>query len=705
MMNFMRSKRGSPASTVPMVQSDDDSPSRTSQDLTIDVDGEDGSFSRCSTPHQGVEAVANETDVMLTSSVVGNEEEHVPDDEDHCSTKTPPNAFMLGASPGNTPSTVNTSSVNELTGEFDQDGNYIVYCDDEVPPHLDIQNYMVDDDAADQKRGSPGPRIAPTPILFTSDDRVENEPDPNWLTPEEIKYAIEKAVRDEIRLERRKRKKEQKKKGLLDQQQQQQRQQQQQETSNDSQQSDHGRSSLTVHKTTKPHAIHELCVVLQNYPEQGLSMSRVYELLPKIQDFHVARFSRRRKFRSQPWGVLGLFMYIADMRLDLEWVEDRAWRRQEGQPKATWLSWWDFAQLHAHNDIRRTYFVYIMHVIYIILMLVAFHLNDWKVEPMNVNPMLGPSAEVLMDMGALNADAVFQDHEWYRLVTPMFLHAGIIHLVINMLALQFVGGPVERVLGTMVTTMIFVVSAVGGNIASVLLGIPGTVSVGASGGLFGLLGLCLASIATNWDLITLKNHCDKSDKGFPYRLVLFVLAVEMMINLLVGLTPFIDNFCHLGGLLYGILLGIPLLAMDRVKLFGWRRLGHFTAKNYHISLVMLSRMCCFVAGVGLLAWSTWALVTHDGGDEGVSYCPSCKYITCATFPFWKGADPWWHCDSCHTSTGTYVRYTGTTILTMTCPDNGRDVVDPVVVDLGDPNITPTEISDSLAGYCRNLCPN
>ena len=168
-----------------------------------------------------------------------------------------------------------------------------------------------------------------------------------------------------------------------------------------------------------------------------------------------------------------------------------------------------------------------------------------------------------------------------------------------------------------------------------VLFVPDTVSVGASGGIFGLLGLCLASFVTNWDLITLRNCCEKFDTGFSYpALVLLVLAVEMSINIVIGMTPYVDNFAHLGGLVYGILFGIPLMTLDQIKLFGWKQLGHFTRTNLHVVFVILMRVGSFLPGLGLLAWSIWALVHYNGAD-GRHLCKSCRYITCAEFPFWK----------------------------------------------------------------------
>ena len=449
------------------------------------------------------------------------------------------------------------------------------------------------------------------------------------------------------------------------------------------------------HKTSTT-GIHKLCVALRDYPVYGISMDDVPTLLPKIHDFHIARYLRRKLHRTLPWGVLGLFLHIADMKLDLEWVEDSAWHRQHGQSP---ISWSTFTKRHSHNDHSRTYFVYLMHFLSVIFMILAIGVNDWSIEPLHINPLIGPSAESLLKLGALNSDLVMEDDEWYRLITPLVLHAGLIHLLINVLALHFIGGAVERVHGTLATATIFVISGVGGNIFSVLM-YPGAVSVGASGGLFGILGLCLASIGSNWDLITLKNHCDKNDKGFRYGVVLLVLFIEISLNMIVGLTPYVDNFAHLGGLLYGILLGFPILTIDRAKLFGWSQVGHFT-RSCHIRYTVLFRLASFSTGVGLLIWSLVALVYHND-DSGQPFCDSCRYISCAPFPFWGDQEPWWYCDDCNAVSGTFVRYATYTELTFDCPKSDDTSDEPITLSIG-VNMTKDDIAGSLPGYCREWC--
>lgn len=106
-------------------------------------------------------------------------------------------------------------------------------------------------------------------------------------------------------------------------------------------------------------------------------------------------------------------------------------------------------------------------------------------------------------------------------------------------SLSFAQGAVERVHGAIETAFVFLISAIGGNLLSALF-MPNSISVGASGGIFGLLGFCVADIVANWKLMTLRD--DHGEHKFPYRPVFFWLGVDVLLTVIVGLTPFIDNF-------------------------------------------------------------------------------------------------------------------------------------------------------------------
>lgn len=80
--------------------------------------------------------------------------------------------------------------------------------------------------------------------------------------------------------------------------------------------------------------------------------------------------------------------------------------------------------------------------------------------------------------------------EWWRLLTAAFLHHGIVHLGMNMLALWWFGGPIEAALGRARFLLLYLVSGLAGS-AGALLASPNAITVGASGAIFGILGAAL----------------------------------------------------------------------------------------------------------------------------------------------------------------------------------------------------------------------
>lgn len=174
-------------------------------------------------------------------------------------------------------------------------------------------------------------------------------------------------------------------------------------------------------------------------------------------------------------------------------------------------------------------------------MFVELGKNGWKIEQLSINPMVGPSAETLISLGAKFTDYIVNNGEYYRLFTPMFLHAGWIHFFLNMFAVYAIGTAIEIAHGTLISAVIFIASSVGGTILSALF-LPEFISVGASGGIFGYIGACLADIILNWNLVFgTKYDLNKTDYCRKVSMVLFLLS-DVAINCMIGMTPFVDNF-------------------------------------------------------------------------------------------------------------------------------------------------------------------
>jgi rhomboid protease GluP len=143
----------------------------------------------------------------------------------------------------------------------------------------------------------------------------------------------------------------------------------------------------------------------------------------------------------------------------------------------------------------------------------------------------------LTRLGAKDNLAILQGQYW-RLITPMFLHGGWIHLGFNSYFLYVIGPQVERPFGHLRFVAIYVLSGMAGVIASFALS-PYR-SIGASGALFGLIGALVPLLYRNRKVLA------NTVRGL--RNILLVIAV----NLIIGLTPGIDNWAHLGGLLTGL---------------------------------------------------------------------------------------------------------------------------------------------------------
>lgn len=131
--------------------------------------------------------------------------------------------------------------------------------------------------------------------------------------------------------------------------------------------------------------------------------------------------------------------------------------------------------------------------------------------------------------------------QYYRLLTCAFLHGGLIHLLCNMYSLYILGPQINLVYGTLKYIVIYFISCITSSLMSFILS-PYTISVGASGAIFGLMGALIA-----FAFVERK----KIDKSFMSGL-LQVLAL----NLLIGMSlSNIDNYGHIGGLLGGIIMG------------------------------------------------------------------------------------------------------------------------------------------------------
>jgi rhomboid protease GluP len=151
----------------------------------------------------------------------------------------------------------------------------------------------------------------------------------------------------------------------------------------------------------------------------------------------------------------------------------------------------------------------------------------------------------LIAAGANYGPAVLQG-QWWRLLTSMFLHGGLLHLALNGWALYQLAGLFESWLGSFQLLLVYFVSGIAGSLASAL--ITRDPSVGASGAIFGLLGALIAFL--------LRRHEDLTPQA---KSLLMQLVGWAAVNVVLGFTiPNIDNAAHLGGAAAGFALGFLL---------------------------------------------------------------------------------------------------------------------------------------------------
>lgn len=161
--------------------------------------------------------------------------------------------------------------------------------------------------------------------------------------------------------------------------------------------------------------------------------------------------------------------------------------------------------------------------------------------------MLGNGSEntnTLIDFGA-NYILLTKAGEYYRLITSGFLHIGVIHLLLNMYSLYIVGSQVEYFYGKVKYIIIYLFSLIMGSLFTVALSSVNTVSAGASGAIFGLLGSIL--------------YFGIKYRGYIGNSLVNQIVPVVVLNLIIGFTtPGIGNAAHIGGLIGGYLISMAV---------------------------------------------------------------------------------------------------------------------------------------------------
>ncbi|KAK1408523.1 hypothetical protein QVD17_40372 [Tagetes erecta] len=301
---------------------------------------------------------------------------------------------------------------------------------------------------------------------------------------------------------------------------------------------------------------------------------------------------------------------------------------------------------------------------------IATFLNRLSFQPFKENPLLGPSSSTLEKMGALDVSKVVDDHQGWRLITCIWLHGGLFHLLANMLSLLVIGIRLEQEFGFIRIGLLYVISGFGGSLLSALF-LQSNISVGASGAVFGLLGGMLSELITNWTIYANKLSA------------LLTLVIIIVVNLAVGILPHVDNFAHLGGFSSGVLLGFVFLMRPQ---FGWvsqRYMRTYSRSGPKPKYKIYQRALWLLALVLLVAGMIAGLVSLLRGVNLNDHCSWCHYMSCVPTSRW----------SCDTDPVSCVSEQTGNQYTLTCSDSGKNGT--YLLD----NANPSKIR----GLCSQLC--
>ena len=201
---------------------------------------------------------------------------------------------------------------------------------------------------------------------------------------------------------------------------------------------------------------------------------------------------------------------------------------------------------------------YIFTIVFLIANFFVFLLM-WQASGMSSNALWGAFPEsVLLSFGAKTNYAIQYEHQWWRLLTPVFIHVNLPHVLINMYSLWILGPWVEKLYGSAKFVVFWIATGVCGVVASYLTVIPGSrpglissflikyadePSAGASGALFGLVGVLF--------IFGLKYRRELPE-GFKRAFGTGMVPV-ILLNLGIGFIGrgIIDNAAHMGGLISG----------------------------------------------------------------------------------------------------------------------------------------------------------
>ncbi|KAG0708783.1 hypothetical protein DFH29DRAFT_889030 [Suillus ampliporus] len=255
-----------------------------------------------------------------------------------------------------------------------------------------------------------------------------------------------------------------------------------------------------------------------------------------------------------------------------------------------------------------------------------------------VNPMLGPSESALIYLGArfppcmkvvqglpvttqmacLNDTANPPDrlcsieevcgfggfhggepNQWFRFITAIFVHAGFIHIILNMIAQLTISAQIEREMGSAGFFITYFAAGTFGNVLGGNFSLVGAPSIGASGAIFGTVAVTWVDLFAHWK--------------YQYRpgKKLAIMTVELLFGIALGYIPYVDNFAHLGGLCMGLLVGTTLYPV-------------ISPTKRHKLIMWAFRLAAIPLAVVLFV----VLIRNFYTSDPYAACSGCRYLSC-----------------------------------------------------------------------------
>lgn len=258
----------------------------------------------------------------------------------------------------------------------------------------------------------------------------------------------------------------------------------------------------------------------------------------------------------------------------------------------------DFAARRQFNRARGAYATFGASVTMSIIGInVVVFLADWATTGFSTQALMSGYGQ-LMEAGWVYGPAVAAG-EWWRLVTSMFLHFGLLHLAFNMYALFLFGPILEQLYGHAEYALIYLLCGLGGSVLTVAAS-PMIPAAGASGAIFGLFGLAF--------VVSRRRHLLLGPQA---RAILSQVGILLVLNLFITFTvPGISWTGHLGGLAIGAALGILLPPRNVPAMGGMWRSADGTPVRSGAGFV--TRAAAYLLVVGILVIGTWYAVQAIG---------------------------------------------------------------------------------------------